>query len=443
MSSIASPQQQPGLVARIRAKQATFASGSLITLVLNGLALPVYALGSIFLARAMGPQQTGDLVWFITGTTTCAIFGDVLGVYYSNSYLVASGSTEFEPPTVRSTVLAYATALGCLVGLVCAFSPLFGVLRFRGFEGLLGRMLVFLNILGMTLVTQIRGIFWGTGSFILMGAITLAKATLYAGLAVAMVYALGYTRAGEVAVAQVAATLLCVVAALLFFLVRGLALPRFAYLWSCRKVGWRGTAVYFGSFLHLRIDQYLVTSILGSTALGLYGVVSSLGETLVQAPTAIGSVLFSEIAAEKDPQRAARITLKRTLFVMLAVTVACVPLALFAQPIVRLVFGEKFLESARLLLFFLPGTVFLSGLVMINGYLAARGYPPIQVAATLGAVAVNVVANVVLLPRIGVAGAPIANSTSCFVWLVLIGGYLIYQTRQRPVARAAIVESGS
>src|SRR5207249_5072198 len=104
----------------LRKRQATLRVGSLITLVFNGVSLLFYATGSILMARALGPQQSGYVVWFVTGTTTIALFADALGINFSNVYLVAKGYDHLDAPAIRSTVLAYGVAVGLAAGAIFA-----------------------------------------------------------------------------------------------------------------------------------------------------------------------------------------------------------------------------------------------------------------------------------------------------------------------------------
>lgn len=429
MPAIETEPSQHGLLGALRARQANFAMGSVITFGFNGIAFVLYMFGTVLVARALGPTESGHLVWFITGTTTCAVFTDFLGIYYSNAYLIAKAQHGFEIATIRGTVLTYGATLGALAALVFTIPPVQRACGFSAFDSSLGRLLVALNILGLVLVTQIRGLLWGHGSFFLLGLITLIKSGGYGIIAIALVHGLGWRLGAQVALAQVIATWACVAGAIVFFAWRGVARPSTTYLKCCLQVGWRGAGVYFASFLHLRFDQFLVNSMLGATALGLYGVVTSLGEFLVQGPTMLGSVLFHVVAGDADQVTAAKRTLKRTSVVMLAIAALTLPLAWFAPTIIPLLFGPKFMPSARLLLFFLPGTICLAALVMINSYLAACGYPVLQLKAALAAVGINVACNLILLPRIGVAGAPISNSISSAAWLLMIGSYLARRAR--------------
>src|SRR5712691_12134503 len=63
-----------GLFQVRRARQGSFAGGSLITVGFNGLSMVVFMGGSLLVARALGPKQTAYLMWFATGTDTISRF---------------------------------------------------------------------------------------------------------------------------------------------------------------------------------------------------------------------------------------------------------------------------------------------------------------------------------------------------------------------------------
>ncbi len=61
-------------------RENSFWTASLIIVGLNGTSAVITGVTAVLVARILGPRETGYLVWFITGTTTIAIFGDFLGV---------------------------------------------------------------------------------------------------------------------------------------------------------------------------------------------------------------------------------------------------------------------------------------------------------------------------------------------------------------------------
>lgn len=413
-----------GVLSFLRAQQVTFAGGSLITVAFNGAALAAYALGAILVARVVGPEQWGYVMWFTAGTTTISLFADVLGIYYSNAFLIARGAPNLNASVARSSVLAYGLLMGAIAGSLFFLAPVRAAV-FRGFSEPAWSWLIAVNIAGLVLIAQARGLFLGARSFLLTGALNLLKSGAFAALSVAAVFALGVRSGVDLAVAQVAATWLCVLAVLGYFVWRGLARPAFAHIRSCMGVGWRAAGVNWLSFLHQRADQYMVNTFLGTTAVGLYAAVVSIGELITQIPGILGMVLFPLTAADPDQRGAARKTLRRTLIVMAVVALLTLPAAYFAEPLITLIFGEKFRDSAVLLRYFLPAVVFLSGLLMVNQHIAGMGYPPYQLWGMLLALTMNIALNLALLPRMGVAAAPLAASLSFAFWLAWMGAYLV------------------
>lgn len=409
----------------MRSRQQQFGVGSAITVVLNGTAVLIYGLSSILIARVIGPEQTGYLAWFLTGTTSFAIFADVLGIYYSSAYLMAREHARLDEATVRGTVLTYGAGLGALIGGLVAFAPPVRAIVFPHFTDPRWPAVLFWTLAGQAIFYQIRGLLWGRSSFLLLGLSTLVKTGGYGAVAVALVYGGGWRAASEVAIAQTITIWAGIVAAMGFFVVRGLKAPSIGYLRACIKVGWRAALINWTSFLHQRVDQYLVELLLGARALGLYAVAVSLGEVVTQVPAMLGMVIFPLTARASDQASAARATLRRTLWVCAVIAVAMVPLGIFAPQFVHLLFGDAFANSVGLLRLFLPGVVFLSGLLMLNRHVNATGYPMYQLWVMVAGLATNVGANLLLLPRIGVAGASVASSISYAAWLGLLVVYVI------------------
>ena len=420
-----------GLFQAMRSKQGSFAGGSLITIGFNGVSMVMFLAGSLLVARALGPTQSGYLMWFITGTDTISRFADVLGIYYGNSYLIASGKhSTTDNARIRGTVLGYGLVVGILVGVVFGWLSPVAKVAFYGFSEPVWPVLISLNILGLVLVMQIRGLLWGTKSFLLLGALNLVRMGSYAVLAIAIAYGLNWRVGSRVAIAQVISTWICVMGLVAFLLTRGIRRPALDYLKECMRVGSRGAGANWLSFLHLRADQYLVQVFLGPAALGLYGVAVWLGELITQVPAMLGMVLFPHVAAGQNHSRAFKATIRATLAVMVIVAIVVLPLAFFSPAIVRLLYGDQFLGAVPLLRYYLPGVVILSGLYLINNHMAGLGYPIVYVVFLAAALIVNLGSNLILLPRLGVVGASISSSISYAFWFLFVGSHLIYRASE-------------
>jgi O-antigen/teichoic acid export membrane protein len=162
-------------------------------------------------------------------------------------------------------------------------------------------------------------------------------------------------------------------------------------------------------YLNLRFDQFLVESLAGTNALGLYAVVVSLTEAAWQVPIALSTALFSRVSATSDRQ-ADRVTprvLRLTLIVTLLEVVA---LFLLGRPLIRLLFGAEFEAALPALYWLLPGTLLYAMPRVLEGDLAGRGYPSIPSLAVGVAVMVTVVLDLFWIPRWGIVGAARASS---------------------------------
>jgi len=177
---------------------------------------------------------------------------------------------------------------------------------------------------------------------------------------------------------------------------------------------WIGLVFFF---LLLRVDQILVQRILGFRELGLYSLAVTLAELLwlLSDPFA-AALLPHQVRAERgDELRMSYATARTTFLVALAGAVAGWVLIPYA---IRLVYGSQFDGSVWPFRLLLPGVVLLAAQRPLGAILLKRGRPWLISVFGLGALAVNVVANLVLLPRIGVVGASIASSV-CYGALAL------------------------
>jgi Na+-driven multidrug efflux pump len=84
---------------------------------------------------------------------------------------------------------------------------------------------------------------------------------------------------------------------------------------------------------------------------------------------------------------------------------------------------------------------------VFNARLIGEGYPPITIWAPAAALALNVGANLWLVPWLGLRGAALSTSLAYAVWGVLVTGYCLRRTGNgwsqilRPPSLGAILRS--
>jgi O-antigen/teichoic acid export membrane protein len=229
----------------------------------------------------------------------------------------------------------------------------------------------------------------GGGIWIMSGGGIIAAAATYAGVGLAVglaAYGFVRSRSGAATSAEPAAPSLAARATAPFVL--------------ASAVG----AVY------QRIDNYLVALLRGAAAAGLYSASYRFQDLILILPTALGQVALSDMSGLNPRERfaiARRIVVQGSLVAAMQAVV----IAVLAEPLLRLLFGPTFAQAAptvvALMISTVPGAaaIVLASLAAITD---ARGFAR----ATAGSLAINVVANLVLIPPFGGVGAGIANIVS-------------------------------
>ncbi len=182
-----------------------------------------------------------------------------------------------------------------------------------------------------------------------------------------------------------------------------------------------GTRVLPGAIaerLQLRSDAFLVNLLVGVRATGVYSVTAGLAETLWYIPNALGTVMLSRAVDPGEDAAGTAVVLARTT---LAITIAlAVPAFVLGPTLVELVYGSSFVEAGVALRWILPGIVAYSVVAILSRYITGRGNPGLATVVMLAGLTVNVLANVILIPAMGISGAALASSISYGLTAILI-----------------------
>lgn len=177
--------------------------------------------------------------------------------------------------------------------------------------------------------------------------------------------------------------------------------------------GWKAHLGNVMAFFNYRADLFLVNFFLVPAAAGVYVIAIQIAERLWILSRSVSTVLLprlSELHEEEDVRR--RLTPLVARWVGGLSLLAALVLAPVASWLVDLVFGADYLEAAGSLRWLLPGVVVGAvGRVLAND-IAARGRPELNMYTSAGVLSVNVGANVLLIPSLGIDGAAIATSLS-------------------------------
>lgn len=194
--------------------------------------------------------------------------------------------------------------------------------------------------------------------------------------------------------------------------------PRSGYRRLVRYAG--ALFVVDGAFtLFNQIDVLIIGRILGSASVGLFAAPLRLCTVLHYPGLAVSNSISPRVARSLESgsdTRAFSLGL-RWLIVFQAATV--VPIIVWADPIVSLLLGPNYAESAPVLRALAP-FIFLQGLgPLISVSVNYLGYGRQRVPIAIGAVLVNIAIDVALIPSIGVIGGAIGTSVAYAIYVPL------------------------
>jgi len=162
-------------------------------------------------------------------------------------------------------------------------------------------------------------------------------------------------------------------------------------------------------FLKFRFDFFLIDHFLSSSELGIYSIAVIMVQVLWYLPKAIAQILIPHISWGGQRAAAELTPLLSRLGFTVAIIGGCL-LALFGRPLIGLLFSDSFLPAYLILLLLLPGAIIFSLAGMLSGDLIGRGLPRYAMLTSIFAFVLNVVVNLILIPKFGLAGAAIASS---------------------------------
>ncbi len=161
-----------------------------------------------------------------------------------------------------------------------------------------------------------------------------------------------------------------------------------------------------------RIDAYLIALLVAgpSASLGYYSLSVALAELIFFFPDAVSALFFPHVAGSprEESDRQVAMVARVTLLISGGVGLLMTPAAAVMIWVVLPAFGP----ALPPLLVLLPGVVALSASKVVAGYMTGINRPGVRTVVSFGTLAVNIVANLILIPRFGIVGAAAASLVS-------------------------------
>ena len=195
---------------------------------------------------------------------------------------------------------------------------------------------------------------------------------------------------------------------------------------SLLKESWPLILASVSTMIYMRIDQIMLGEMMGTKAVGIYSAATRISEVWYFIPMAISSSFTPAIFKAKEISQALfhqRLRELIRLLIVLSLLVA-LPMTFLSTAITTTLFGTEYLESGRILSVQIWAAVFVfMGIGSLPWFVAENcSYLALRI-TFIGAI-VNIILNLMLIPKYGVMGAAIATvvsqSLSSFVLHLLI-----------------------
>ena len=183
---------------------------------------------------------------------------------------------------------------------------------------------------------------------------------------------------------------------------------------SLLKYGMVYALAFLLTRLNYRVDLLILKRLSEISEVGYYSLGVNIAETIWQIPIAVGLVLMTHSAGEKD-QKLITAQVCVTLRISLIISVLATTVLFLLTPfLIKLVFGVMYLPSISIVRTILPGILFFVVLKIINSQFIGNGKPELAIYALLPSVIINVVLNILLIPSYKGVGAAMATNISYF-----------------------------
>lgn len=313
------------------------------------------------------------------------VFGAMIGIAYWNGY---------EPVVIKAIIVAgFGVALHGLtypfLAVITAFYDLKKAALLNFISSAINTAIIFITI-------------WVGGSIVML----TSQQVIYAFLALIMYYRYVQPHIGRPEV------------------IKGISAFRFSLVKKVLVAAFPFALLVGFSTIYNRIDIVLVTKLLGYTQTGLYTAAYKFFDLLGFFPAVVSHALYPVFASlmSQGQVAAVRETLERYLRFMAAVAL---PMAtggmILAKPIILLLAGEEFADASSVLAVLVWAPAILFVYVLVNALVISQ-LTKLATFITGINVVVNIIGNLILLPRYGIMGAAIMT----IVCEVLQGGFYFY-----------------
>jgi O-antigen/teichoic acid export membrane protein len=380
---------------------------------------------TLFLVRELGPGDYGIFVLAV-GVGTVLLLPADFGVSQSAARFIAERRGDY---SLAGRILGDAISLKLLgagvasLALIALAGPIASAYGIEDLEWPL--RLVALAVFGQSMMGLFAGVFEAVGRNSLGFRLALSESVLEATSSIALVLG-GAGVAGAAAGRAIGFCFGGLLGLVLAVRLLGRRSVRVGARpgWSFRRIATYAGAllVIDGAFaLFTEIDVLLIGALLDAEDAGLFGAPLKMLAFVFYPGLALAAGVAPRLARGRssEPNVGALEAAMRYLFVVQLAFVA--PLLVWADPLVKILFGTEYSQSADVVRAFTPYVVLVGLAPLLSAAVNYMGEARRRVPLAIGALAINAGIDVWLLPEIGIVAGAIGTNVAM---LVYVAGHL-------------------
>lgn len=173
------------------------------------------------------------------------------------------------------------------------------------------------------------------------------------------------------------------------------------------------------------IDVLMLTYLRSLEEVGIYGIVLPTSMLCLYLGRAVSLVMLpmsSEMWAKKEYNRLSEGIARINKYTLAIIVPAMLLLIFFSELYIKLIFGEKFLAGTLALQIILIGVIFFTIARINNSIIAGIGKPQKVTKIILLSALINIIGNLILIPKFGIEGAATATTIS-YIFALFLSNY--------------------
>lgn len=174
--------------------------------------------------------------------------------------------------------------------------------------------------------------------------------------------------------------------------------------------------------VYMRIDQIMIKEMLGVAELGVYAAVLPLAMLWTFIPMTLSVSLAPLVARAKKQSEQAYLSCLSAIFRGFAFLgwIICIPISIVSDHVVAILFGAEYVNGSQVLAIVVFTNLFISMGVAQSLWILNEGKSILSLYKTFIGAVVCLIANFILIPRVGITGAAISSVLAQFISSVFV-----------------------